>query len=152
VGQRAQTPGDDRPRRPIITLGNGNIGRHQATSGCVLGLIWEQEAAGSNPAILTRFFECAVSLGKQARTVCCCRLVPGGVGGRLCTLAPTQLEDAAGPSRPNFRSLDRHAFAGIKSPAPLRGRVACFSRRTESRVVGAQPTPTAWAVILLSCR
>jgi hypothetical protein len=29
-------------------------------------LIWEQEAAGSNPAIPTRFFECVVSICKQA--------------------------------------------------------------------------------------
>ena len=51
-----------------IVPGERHIGRCPATSGDRMKLIWEQEAAGSNPAIPTRFFECVVSLCKQAAT------------------------------------------------------------------------------------
>jgi hypothetical protein len=42
-------------------------------------LIWEQEAAGSSPTIPTPFFECVVSLWKQARLVDGCRLMQAAV-------------------------------------------------------------------------
>jgi hypothetical protein len=48
--------------------GSRNAGQHPAISSVRMELIWEQEAAGSNPAIPTRFFECVVSLYKQGAT------------------------------------------------------------------------------------
>jgi hypothetical protein len=45
-------------------------------------LIWEQEAAGSNPAIPTQCFEYVVGHLKQARPVCRCWLMPVGVARR----------------------------------------------------------------------
>src|SRR5262249_32115771 len=45
------TSGDVQPAPSQV---NGTPGRHCATSGGWLELIWEQEAAGSNPAIPTK--------------------------------------------------------------------------------------------------
>ena len=52
--QRAQSSGDARRRPATIDPGERHIGPREATSGDRLELIWEQEAAGSNPAIPTR--------------------------------------------------------------------------------------------------
>ena len=52
--QRAQTAGHVRRRPASIVLGKRHAGRRQATSGDWVELIWEQEAAGSIPAIPTR--------------------------------------------------------------------------------------------------
>jgi hypothetical protein len=52
--------------------GERDNGRHEATPGDRLELIWEQEAAGSNPAIPTAFFEYALghlSQGWQSASV-----------------------------------------------------------------------------------
>jgi hypothetical protein len=75
-------------RRPAsVVPGEGHIGRRLATSGGWVELIWEQEAAGSNPAIPTTTFRiCYQSLG--ARPVGGCRLMAVGVAQHMCTLAP----------------------------------------------------------------
>ena len=52
--QRAQTLSYVRRRQTNVVLGEGYARRCQATSGGWVGLIWEQEAAGSNPAIPTK--------------------------------------------------------------------------------------------------
>ena len=49
-------------------------------------LLWEQEAAGSNPAIPTRFFECVVSSLNQVRGAVSCHPTSVGVAGWLSTL------------------------------------------------------------------
>jgi hypothetical protein len=66
--QRAQSLGHVRRRHAILVAGDSHAGRHRATSGVRVELIWEQEVRGSNPRIPTRFFECVVSLWKQAAT------------------------------------------------------------------------------------
>jgi hypothetical protein len=49
----AQTSTDIEPRPAIVVAGDGHIGLRKATSGGLRELIWEQEAAGSKPAIPT---------------------------------------------------------------------------------------------------
>jgi hypothetical protein len=56
--QRAQPSGDAERRPATITPGERLAGRHRATSGDWAELIWEQEVAGSNPAIPTIFQIC----------------------------------------------------------------------------------------------
>lgn len=51
VPRSRATLGDVQPALPQV---KAHIGRHEATSGGEVDLIWEQEAAGSNPAIPTR--------------------------------------------------------------------------------------------------
>jgi hypothetical protein len=48
-----QPPAELRIRASAATAARCHAGRHQATSGGWVDLIWEQEAAGSNPAIPT---------------------------------------------------------------------------------------------------
>jgi hypothetical protein len=63
--------------------------RHGEPWGDRLGLVWEQEAAGSNPAIPTSLSECAIdhlSRGRQSASVASRRPAWLGV---LRTLAPT---------------------------------------------------------------
>ena len=66
--QQAQTQSDVRPCPATVIAGKRYARRRRATSSVRTALIWEQEAAGSNPAIPTRFFECVVSLCKQGAT------------------------------------------------------------------------------------
>ena len=56
--QRAQSLGHVRRRAACIVSDGPDIERHGATSSARMELIWEQEAAGSNPAIPTghRYF------------------------------------------------------------------------------------------------
>ena len=51
VHSHQATSGDS---QPCVAAVQRHIGRHQATSGDRVELIWEQEAAGSNPAIPTK--------------------------------------------------------------------------------------------------
>jgi hypothetical protein len=48
------TPSDVWPWLAIVIARQDHTGRHRAMSGDPSDLIWEQEAAGSNPAIPTR--------------------------------------------------------------------------------------------------
>jgi hypothetical protein len=61
--QRAQPSGDTRRRPATITPDERHAGRRRATSGDWAGLIWEQEVAGSNPAIPTIFRICYLWVG-----------------------------------------------------------------------------------------
>jgi hypothetical protein len=57
-----------------VIAGRWPVGLSQATSGGRLELIWEQEAAGSNPAIPITFFECAIDCmgqGWQSASASC---------------------------------------------------------------------------------
>jgi hypothetical protein len=56
--QRAPSMSHVRRCQAIVVAGDGLPGRHRATAGDRKGLIWEQEAAGSNPAIPTRSERC----------------------------------------------------------------------------------------------
>ena len=70
--QRAQSSGDAGRRPACIAPGGRHTERHGAASGDRLELIWEQEAAGSNPAIPTAFSEYAIdrlSQGRQSASV-----------------------------------------------------------------------------------
>jgi hypothetical protein len=82
--QRGATLGDTRPRPAIIGGGERHIRRCQATSGDGGDVLWEQEAAGSNPAIPTYLcwsgrmqillkIVCEVSMGAKRG-----KLAPGG--------------------------------------------------------------------------
>ncbi len=51
--QRRQVPAHARRRSAAVVTGERHAGRHPALSGDPRNLIWEQEAAGSNPAIPT---------------------------------------------------------------------------------------------------
>jgi hypothetical protein len=91
--QRPQIPGHVRPCPATVIAGKRYAGRRWARCSVWMVLIWEQEAAGSNPAIPTdRFFECVVSPCKQAATRR--QLSPDvGRGGRVavhvgCPVAP----------------------------------------------------------------
>jgi len=64
--QRAQSPGRIGRRLASVFPARRHVGRSRAISGDAAGLIWEQEAAGSNPAIPTASFECVIGSGKQA--------------------------------------------------------------------------------------
>ena len=68
------------------------MGRRGATSGDWAELIWEQEVAGSNPAIPTIFRICCLWVGAIV-VASCCRPVSAGVAQRLCMLAPTSPAD-----------------------------------------------------------
>jgi hypothetical protein len=74
----------------MITPGEPHIRRHGATSGDGAELIWEQEAAGSNPAIPTIFRICCLWAGAIV-VASRCRLTSAGVAQCLRTLAPTSL-------------------------------------------------------------
>ena len=65
--QHAQSSGHAGRRPASIAPGKRHTGRHGAPSGDWVELIWEQEAAGSNPAIPTEFFECAIDPLDQGR-------------------------------------------------------------------------------------
>ena len=54
--QHAQTRSGLRLRLATVTAGRHHVGRREATSGGSRELIWEQDAAGSNPAIPTAIF------------------------------------------------------------------------------------------------
>jgi hypothetical protein len=89
--QRAQPSGDAERRPATVTPGERHVGRHQATSGDGAGLIWEQEVAGSNPAIPTIF---RISHLMGANLVASyCRSISASVAQRLRTLAPTNPPD-----------------------------------------------------------
>ena len=59
--QRAQLSGLIRRRLANVVPGRWCFGRHRATPGDGLVLIWEQEAAGSNPAIPDQLVSCSES-------------------------------------------------------------------------------------------
>jgi hypothetical protein len=86
--QRAQPSGGTERRPATITPGERHVRRHRATSGDWAGLIWEQEAAGSNPAIPTIFRICDLLVG-AILVASVCRLTSVGVAHCLRTLAPT---------------------------------------------------------------
>ena len=88
-------------------------------------LIWEQEAAGSNPAIPTRFFECVVNSLKQVRGAARYCLMSVGVAEWLCTLAPTLQTDTASVIWSNFSSAERPE-SGHRSTADPRLRAPSF--------------------------
>jgi len=56
------------PCQAIVIAGERHSRRRRATCGDWRELTWEQEAAGSNPAIPTQFFECVVSPCEQEAT------------------------------------------------------------------------------------
>jgi len=58
--QRAQPLSHVRRCQASVVPGERHARRCRASSGVWLVLIWEQEAAGSNPAIPTAFFECVL--------------------------------------------------------------------------------------------
>ena len=68
------------------------MGRRGATSGDWAELIWEQEAAGSNPAIPTIFRICYLLVGANL-VASYCRLMSAGVAQRRRTLAPASPPD-----------------------------------------------------------
>ena len=98
--QRAQPSGDVRRRPATITPGERHIGRRRATSGDWVELIWEQEAAGSNPAIPTIFRICCPLVG-AILVASYCRPMSAGVAQRRRTLAPT-----CPPDRPTTLSVE----------------------------------------------
>jgi hypothetical protein len=116
-GQRTQPLSFVRRRPASAVRGECHARRHRAASGNGRELIWELEAAGSNPAIPTPFFECVVSLWKQAPAHR--QLSPGaGRGGWVavhvgCPLAPLLQRDRAPPIWSNFSSPDRSRSAAI---------------------------------------
>jgi hypothetical protein len=122
--------GHVRRRHAILVAGDSHAGRHRATSGVRVELIWEQAVRGSNPRIPTRFFECVVNLCKLGPTRR--RLSPdagrrGWVAVHVgCAVAPRCRGIRLRPAGRNFSSLDRHAFAGIRSPA--RGEATLLSQ------------------------
>jgi len=144
--QHAQTVSHVLPYPASIAPGERHAGRHWATSGDRMTLIWEQEAAGSNPAIPTRFFECVVSLWKQEATR---RQLSPDAGRRGwvavhagCAVAPRCRGIRL---RPAGRNSVRHIVT--RSQAPGRRRAerlrGLFQPITQSGVAGAQPVSTA---------
>jgi len=71
--QRAQSSGDAGRCPASIIPGERHNGRHEATPGDRLELIWEQEVRGSNPRIPTAIFEYIIS--------------PVGAIGAACVMA-----------------------------------------------------------------
>ena len=98
--QRAQPSGDAERRPATITPGECHIGRREPTSGDWAELIWEQEVAGSNPAIPTIFRICYLLVG-AIPVASCCRPMSASVAQRLCTLAPT-----SPPDQPTILSIE----------------------------------------------
>jgi hypothetical protein len=90
--QRAQPSGDAERRPATITPGGWHAGRHRATSGDWAGLIWEQEAAGSNPAIPTIFRICWLLVGAKSGSQLLSPM-SASVAQRLPTLAPISPAD-----------------------------------------------------------
>ena len=86
--QRAQSSGDAERRPATIAPGERHTGRHRATSGDWAELLWEQEVAGSNPAIPTIFRICCLLVGVNL-VASYCRSTSVGVAQRRRTLAPT---------------------------------------------------------------
>jgi hypothetical protein len=74
--QRAQALSYVRQCGASVVPGEGHTGRRRATSGGWVELIWEQEAAGSNPAIPTAIFRmfCPSCVSHPGRRHCCVAL------------------------------------------------------------------------------
>jgi hypothetical protein len=152
--QHARTRSGVRLRLATITAGGCHVGQHPATSSVRIELIWEQEAAGSNPAISTRFFECVVSMCKQGRLVGSCRATRAGVAGCLRTLAALWLPCCRGIRlRPADRTSVRPTVTCSQASSRRRAeRASGLSRPLHPEwVVGATPI-SAGAFISLSCR
>ena len=98
----------------IVAAGRWHIGLRQATSGDRRKLIWEQEAAGSNPAIPTNSRKCDRLLG-AILVASICRPMLAGVAQRLRTLAP--INSAELISHPAERTCVRLDANGL----PVRG-------------------------------
>jgi hypothetical protein len=140
--QRAQTLSYIRRRQANVVLGEGYARRCQATSGGWVGLIWEQEAAGSNPAIptdqshyskLSLIFFCF--RGRETRDARCRPTSPGGL---LLDPARHGVTTGLAHARRDGRS---HCGSAHCSNA-LRG-VSTVTRQVSSR---AGPPPSARAL------
>jgi hypothetical protein len=112
--QRAQPSGDAERRPATITPGEPHIRRHRATSGDWAQLIWEQEVAGSNPAIPTIFRICYLWVGANP-VASCCRPMSASMAQRLRMFALTSPPGL--PSHPANRTCIRLAANGL----PVRG-------------------------------
>jgi hypothetical protein len=154
--QRAQSLGHVRRRHAILVAGDSHAGRHRATSGVRVELIWEQEAAGSNPAIPTRFFECVVSLWKQAATR---RQLSPDAGRRGwvavhvgCGVAPRCRGIGVRPAgRTSVHGIVTRSQASGRRPAEGR-RLYCLSRTRRAGWQERSRFRPRGAFISLSCR
>jgi hypothetical protein len=116
--QRAQPSGDAERRPATITPGERHIGRHRATSGDWAELIWEQEVAGSNPAIPTIFRICHLSVGANLVASWCRPMSAGWLSVGARWLPPASRIDPLS-CWSNLCSIDRERPTSARRRDPL---------------------------------